>query len=1250
MAGLWADKEKEYVATGQFSSSQINEYKEIKRKEYLDNGVDPVEVSRYFGDKTPDESTLSKHFQKNLESYKPEEAKGFIDAIDAGWQMSSTDLMYKAYKGKNINPDTIVPDHAPTYMKVASGLAQITGDVPAMIGGYIAGKVGGGVIGEAVSGGNPLVAAISSEIGANAGANAAPEFIRTALMEHYNRGEFKTAGEFADYAATVFMKTLKAGTVGAVTAGVGKGVGGKAASLGASETTARLAQISSEIVTMTTVSKALEGELPNADDFVNSAIMIGTIGAISKGVSYSPMAVSKMGKIFAKKGIRPEQVAEDAATNPTLKQEILSDNDAVPSYGIEGSKIELPKTEEATTPAAVPEKPVSPNLARIGEQPEKIGPGYSADQFYTDIVDKLYPIKKQLSGLNADSTADDVYNLFRMIPDYKAKVKAFVEGGSLSFKDLSYNGKSFKEITKPFETDSEGLNGFKDYLISKRVLELEGRQIKHGFDVEYSKNFVKENSAKYESSAKEFYDYNNRMLDYLVDSERLSKDQAKSIKEANSAYVSFARIIENGGGIRGTKGNIIKGIKGSERMIQDPFLSMVENFQTYMKAAEENRAKLSMVKLVESLGEDVSSEVMSQNKTKMKAIEVKSDEITRNLEKQGIEIDDAEAFSIFRPADKTLAQNEFAVWRKGKREVWTIHDDMLAAAVKSNEISLKSANPILQIMSSVTRVKKIGIQLTPDFISRNFFRDQVASGVFTQSEAISLVDTFSAMKDIFNKSDDYYNWLKSGGANGAFIEFGDRYLSNEIYKSAEMMSRRERVMNVLTKPVQFLEAAGNLAEQSTRLAEFKRVVGDAKSGPIIFKGGMAAREVTLDFQRIGAKTQALNQIIAFLNPSIQGMDKTVRAMRASPLKFTGRAAAYITLPSVLLWWANKDDERYQEIPQWQKDFFWIIPTDDWQDAEAKDNWPSLPKYLTRVVDGKVQINKGTVYRIPKPQELGLIFGSLPERTLNAFYKDNKSATFQLQETLLSAVVPNMMPDAFAPVLEQMTNKSMFSGGHLVPFYLEGALPEDQYKEYTSETARVIGKMIGYVPLIKDVGPDSVKLPSPIVVENYIRNWTGNVGGYALQMADTALKAAGLGKTKVEPSMSLADMPVIKAFVARYPTMSTDSMQRFQKELTEQKQIQASFKLRIDRMQTDSAIYLVKQHETGLVKLDGFKQAMSRQNSFINKIYYNNSYSPDEKRQLIDTAYYQMVEIAKAGLEVTRQLDLTAKKLDKEIKK
>lgn len=1270
----WADKEKEYLAQG-FSVDQINQQRDVKYKEYIDNGVDVESVKNYFGIKNPDESLLSSRFEENLKSYQPKEADDLLEAISAGLQVSVPSLLKRAYKGQDIRPDTVVPEHADTYLKVASGIATVVGDVPATIAGYIGGKVVGAPLSGAVSGGNPVATAIGSEISAQFGANAAPEFLRTALMEYYSRGEMQRKEEFTDVLATTLLKTIKAGSVGVLTFGAGKAVkaGGEAISdvasavaAGAGQTVSTgftqglsksvgAAKTATEIVTMTTAAKALEGELPNFEDFTTSAAIIGTIGTVAAGVSYSPKAVKKLQNIYAKTGVRPEQVAEDAATNPALKIELLSNSDQIPKqYSVDGkpllmSTFDKEPVVKADVEPIKPSKPLSPNLSKIKEVSESTPEGMTSEKLYTYFVDKLHPVKKisdtfkKLSKV--DATESNAYELMRMFPDYKAKLKSYIENGTLQYGNERISVKPFTKIIEQFDKDSAGIDGFKDYLISSRALELDKRGIKHGFDSEYSANYVRENKSKYESAANDWYKFNDTMIDYLASKGLYSKDQVQGFKDLNRNYISFKRIITDEGGAKlKSGGKVIKGIKGSERDIQDPFLSMLENFELYMKTAEKNEAYRKMWKEVQKIqGED--SEIISVEKTVMKPIKL-SDSEKKSLVKSGLSEDEADSFTVFRPMDRTLGKNQIAIYEEGKRIVLNINDDLLAESVKSMDFSPSVSNPIFQFAAAVTRIKKVGISLTPEFIARNSMRDFVTSGIMTEADGVSLKEVIVAAGDILKKNEEYYRWLESGGANGAFMEMGERYLKDSIYKSAEFISARDRAMNVVKSPLQFMEFLGNLAEQSTRLAEQKRVSGAAESGIVLRKGGMASREITIDFQRVGLKVQAANQIISYLNASIQGLDKTVRAFKKDPAKFSARAGALVTLPSLMLWYANKDDERYQNLPQWQKDLFWIIPTDDWQDAEPSDNWQNLPKYLVKNEGGKVQINRGTVWRIPKPLEIGLVFGSIPERIANSFYKD-KPAGFELKEALLSAVIPNVMPDVVAPIAEQMTNKSFFTGSSLVPFQIEGVLPEDQYVEYTSETGRLIGQMIGYVPFIGDLGPSSAKLSSPIVVDNYIRQWTGTTGQYLLQLTDAALKTSGYKKTEVEPEKTLADIPFIRAFVARNPSFGMAPITEFLKKSDELSKYKKSLDIRLDRMDFGSAKRLLEDHSNKVIGLDGFRKAMSAQTKFIRNVYYNPKMSPEEKRQAIDSAYYQMAVIAEAGLKVTRQIEENGKQLKQE---
>jgi hypothetical protein len=179
---------------------------------------------------------------------------------------------------------------------------------------------------------------------------------------------------------------------------------------------------------------------------------------------------------------------------------------------------------------------------------------------------------------------------------------------------------------------------------------------------------------------------------------------------------------------------------------------------------------------------------------------------------------------------------------------------------------------------------------------------------------------------------------------------------------------------------------------------------------------------------MGSKVRALNMISAFLNAGVQGLDRTVREMRSHPYGFAAKVAAGITFPSGLLWFANQDDERVKELHQWERDLFWIVPTKD------------------------------HIYRIPKPFEVGVIFGSLPERALDAWVAENPDAFRHISESIVNAFLPNLMPTAATPVIEQFANRSTLTNRPLVPASMEGQLPEYQYTDYTTETAKALGKI------------------------------------------------------------------------------------------------------------------------------------------------------------------------------------------------
>src|SRR5258708_18076330 len=201
-------------------------------------------------------------------------------------------------------------------------------------------------------------------------------------------------------------------------------------------------------------------------------------------------------------------------------------------------------------------------------------------------------------------------------------------------------------------------------------------------------------------------------------------------------------------------------------------------------------------------------------------------------------------------------------------------------------------------------------------------------------------------------------------------------------------------------------------ENATRVGDFARSL---KSGVSPLTASFSSREVTLDFARLGSKMKSVNAVIPFWNAQVEGVDRAARAFYNYPYRTLMKVGVSITLPSVALWFATHNDPRVREISRWEKDLFWIVPTNKWVDVE-KSIADSTPDAYKRVVNGQWQRNDGTVWRIPKPFELGVLFGSVPERVLDAFYDSHPEAFKDLAKSIQQAFLPNFVPQAMVPLV------------------------------------------------------------------------------------------------------------------------------------------------------------------------------------------------------------------------------------------
>ena len=880
----------------------------------------------------------------------------------------------------------------------------------------------------------------------------------------------------------------------------------------------------------------------------------------------------------------------------------------------------------------------------------------SWSRLYTNTIDKLFPISKAVKETGQALPAEqNPYQLARLMAGHVGKADHFLNEGTFDFHTYENNGPSVREILAPVKDD---LNGFRAYATASRAVELEGRGIESGFATEgggapplvssgldAARSVLIDGRAKFEKPFHALVDYQNRVSQYLRDSGVLSEAGYKAMLEANKLYVPFTRVmgIPDDAPIFGGRSlqarNPIKEIKGSARAIVDPIESVVRNTYHMMEMAERNQVGTKLVDMLKRAGEEL-PEAPAAVETLPNADQARSGAIGEALGEVGVKRP-AELADALAHATEPVREGEIAILRDGKRETYKV-DPELARAIKG--LDAQSMGLLEKVLSYPASTLRAGAVTTPDFAIRHSIRDFLYAFTTLKGGVFTPWDMAKGFSGLLMKDEDYWNWLKGGGGNISMVGLDRQYMQEDLRELTGKTGLVGRAWNVLADPdasmwqktgavtslpfkaidkfvLDPLRTLTQFAENASHLAAFKKTMrGLEEEGPQdlrtqIIRSAYASRDTAVDAARMGANMRAYNMITAFANIKLQDTDRVVRAIIDNPIGSLTKIGAAITVPSVVLWAANHDDPRYKEIPQWEKDMFWLVMTPD------------------------------HVFRIPKPWAMGMIFGTLPERMLDAWGASKPEAFKEYFKSLWQTSGPDFVPTAASPLIDQFANRSTFTNRTLIPSEQEKFLPEYQYTPYTTELAKEIGQIIGAFPGMSQLKTDNSgfggvarALTSPILIENYVRAWTGTLGVYALQAADLALRKAGELPDPPKPASTLADIPVVKAFVVRYPSASAQSIQDFYDKYEANK----AYFLTWQAMAKDGNIAAMKHiadmgGDQMFVQLDSIRDVLTEHNQLIRDIYKNPEMKSEEKRQLIDTLYGNMIQAAGAGNQVIRTM-------------
>lgn len=446
-----------------------------------------------------------------------------------------------------------------------------------------------------------------------------------------------------------------------------------------------------------------------------------------------------------------------------------------------------------------------------------------------------------------------------------------------------------------------------------------------------------------------------------------------------------------------------------------------------------------------------------------------------------------------------------SVMRDGKMAYYQVRDPLLLRSIEA--IGHKNFEGMMwKIFRTPKNVLTNMITADPAFMIANFARDTLSAWVTSDAKILPLADSIKGFANAFTEDPLLFQIMMAGAGGGGFY-VQEREDLRRLIASRVPGNQVEGFMRSIVKLDgsnslwSFWQKVGSASENANRLAVARRVL---ESGGTMAEAAYQAQDL-LNFSMRGdfAAVQALVQTVPFMNARIQGLYRLYRGARDNPASFFAKGMV-ITMASLALLAQNWDDDRYQSLPEWDRDTYWHVFLGDQH------------------------------FRIPKPFEVGAIFATAPERMFQTMLGDEDAGLFaeRIGAMILDTFAMNPTPQVIRPFVEQFFNHDMFTGNALVGMSLEGLPPEGQYNAYTSELMRELAEAM------PDWAPPWLR--SPKRLEALTEGFFGAMGMYVLSAADELTR--GVAGYPERPTLKIWDMPVASRF-ARDPVPFTNKWQQ-----------------------------------------------------------------------------------------------------------
>lgn len=841
------------------------------------------------------------------------------------------------------------------------------------------------------------------------------------------------------------------------------------------------------------------------------------------------------------------------------------------------------------------------------------------------IYDKDYVLKEtvnEFAKASGKSMKDvepskNAYILTRLASGVQNKAISMISDGYI---DLNGNKvmPGLNQLGEILDNNPQRFNDLRAYLVANRDLDYKSKKLKTGLRTNDSKSVINKfkSDKQIQAAAKVIYDTLDGVLKYATDNGLINKETADSLKESNTFYVPFQRVLENDRGNqvgrRGSVADIIRQRTGSELDIKDVLENVVTNSANIIQQVENNNVLRALYKQGEEAG--IKNKVFTEIPTPMRKVGTATLATWENeLQKQGVDttnLDLEKTIDIFAPNNKIDRQNLITSFidENGKRvylQFASGTEDLFNSIMNLD----KNANSqFLKIMRAMNMPLRYGATMANvGFAIPNMISDTAQAAIYSEAGFVPVVDnaigvldvltaTNKTVRNFMNKvSPEYakrinnlYSIYQQTGASSSTRMSQYRKSAQEIMEDVYGTSSKNLGINDKFRPLKnlldIMTYIPELSESSTRFRVFERNYENYKNkgGTEIdarIKAAIESRDATQDFGRTGTITREINQLIPFSAARVGSVYTFSEKISANP-KVVGAKIALLSVIAMAIKALGYDDDEIEELNQRKKDDNFVLKIGD------------------------------TVVTIKKPQGILRSIINLTEyiQDLVTGHIEEGKETERLGEWLNNAIMDNMpadeitglVPNPVAPLIENAINKDFYYNSDIVKDY-DTDLPDYmQYYDYNSQLAIWLGKIFNY---------------SPAKIDNLISGYFGGLGTTVTNIIDWI--SGKLGFSVEEPNMGLEDSTIGKRFVVNVNenSQSIDDVYTRQEELT--------------KKQNGGTI---TEEETQ--ELEKIKEAVSKMatlNKQIKAIKQDENMSGDEKAEQIRPLQEQKTDVARQAL-------------------